>query len=228
MKFTGQKRKRNPKYKVGDYVRTADRGSNFCKNDSTNWSYKLYPITEVIDDTIPSYHIEYLPERYNVALLKKSKLTLDKNESVIKKIETLFQIKLIKRMKNLDKNFYTEVDVAKYIINDGKILRETSPPVSIKSKYETVNGVKVELNKKYFRIRLLSLRIVDLNEKKNEITDEEEFIMRHATLCRRCITNALLAYVYEFTCYIRGIIVVKTKKNYQKIEEIQISNLEEV
>ena len=34
--------KRNPKYKVGDFVRTADKRSIFSKGDSTNWSYKLY------------------------------------------------------------------------------------------------------------------------------------------------------------------------------------------
>ena len=28
-------------------------------------------ITEIIDDKIPSYHNNYLPERYNEALLKK-------------------------------------------------------------------------------------------------------------------------------------------------------------
>ena len=74
------RRKRiEPKYKVGDLVRTADIRSTFSKGDSTNWSYKLYQITEVIDDTIPSYRIDHLPERYNEALLKKSKLTLDEN-----------------------------------------------------------------------------------------------------------------------------------------------------
>ena len=74
-----KRNKRNPKYRVGDFVRTADKGSTFSKGDSTNWSCKFYPITEIIDDTTPSHHIEYLPERYNEALLKKSKLTFDEN-----------------------------------------------------------------------------------------------------------------------------------------------------
>ena len=54
-----------PKYKLGQLVRTADNKQVFSKGDSTNWSYKLYTITEVIHDTIPSYRIDYLPERYN-------------------------------------------------------------------------------------------------------------------------------------------------------------------
>ena len=57
--------KRQPKFKLGDLVRTADIKRVFSKGDSTNWSYKLYTITEVIHDIIPSYRIDYLPERYN-------------------------------------------------------------------------------------------------------------------------------------------------------------------
>ena len=83
--------KRKPKYKLGDLVRTADT-RNFCsKSDSTNWSYKLYTITEIIYDTIPSYRIDFLPERYDEALLKKSKLTLDENEVVMQKLKIYFK-----------------------------------------------------------------------------------------------------------------------------------------
>ena len=43
--------KQLPKFKLGQLVRTADMKRNFSKVDSTNWSFKLYTITEVIDDT---------------------------------------------------------------------------------------------------------------------------------------------------------------------------------
>ena len=52
---------RKPKYKLGHLVRTADIKKVFSKGDSTNYSYLLYTITEVIHDTIPSYRIKYLP-----------------------------------------------------------------------------------------------------------------------------------------------------------------------
>ena len=52
----------------------------------TNWSYKLYKITEIINDTIPSYHIDNLKERYNESLLKKTDLTLKENDNVMKKL----------------------------------------------------------------------------------------------------------------------------------------------
>ena len=82
--------KQKPKYRLGQFVRTSDIKRVFSKGDSTNWSYKLYTITEVIHDIIPSYRIDYLAERYNENLLLPSKLTLEENNQVIKKLN-LFQ-----------------------------------------------------------------------------------------------------------------------------------------
>ena len=83
------RQKQRPKFKLGDLVRTADIKKVFSKGDSTNWSYKLYTITEVIHDTIPSYRIDYLPERYNENLLLPSKLTLDENNHVMKDLNLI-------------------------------------------------------------------------------------------------------------------------------------------
>ena len=74
------------KYQINDLVRTADLKKTFSKGDTTNWSYKLYKITEIINDTIPSYKINNLPERYNESLLKKTDLTMKENNSVMKKL----------------------------------------------------------------------------------------------------------------------------------------------
>ena len=81
--------KRQPKLKLGDLVRTADIKRVFSKGDSTNWSYKLYTITEVIYDTIPSYRIDYLPERYNENLLLPTKLSLDQNNKIMKELNLI-------------------------------------------------------------------------------------------------------------------------------------------
>ena len=78
------------KFELGQLVRTADKKRVFSKGDSTNYSYKLDTITEVIHDTIPSYRIDYLPERYNQNLLLPTKLTLEQNIKVMKKL-ILFQ-----------------------------------------------------------------------------------------------------------------------------------------
>ena len=48
-----KRKKIKPKYEINDLVRTADLKKTFSKGDTTNWSYKLYKISEVINDTIP-------------------------------------------------------------------------------------------------------------------------------------------------------------------------------
>ena len=55
--------RQKPRFKLGQLVRTADIKRVVSKGGSTNWSYNLYTITEVIRNTIPSYRINYLPER---------------------------------------------------------------------------------------------------------------------------------------------------------------------
>ena len=79
-----KRKKIKPKYDIDDLVATAKLKKTFSKSDTTNWSYKLYRITETINDTIPTYHIDNLPERYNEALLKKTELTLKENKAVMK------------------------------------------------------------------------------------------------------------------------------------------------
>ena len=86
-KLLDKRKKVTPKFQVNDLVRTADLKKTFSKGDTTNWSYKLYKITEIINDTIPSYKIDNLKERYNEALLKKTELTLRENDNVIKKLK---------------------------------------------------------------------------------------------------------------------------------------------
>ena len=81
-----KRKKIKPKYEIGDLVRTADLKKTFSKSDTTNWSYKLYKIKEIINDTIPSYKIDNLSERYNESLLKKTNLTMKENNSVMKKL----------------------------------------------------------------------------------------------------------------------------------------------
>ena len=81
-----KRKKIKPNYEIGNLVRTADLKKTFSKGDTTNWSYKLYKITENINDTIPSYRIDNLPERYNESLLKKTELTMKENDNVMKKL----------------------------------------------------------------------------------------------------------------------------------------------
>ena len=86
-KLLDKRKKVKPKNEIGDLVRTADLKRTFSKGDTTNWSYKLYKITEIINDTMASYKIDNLPERYNESLLKKTDLTIKENNSVMKKLK---------------------------------------------------------------------------------------------------------------------------------------------
>ena len=82
-----EKRKKiKPKFQINDLVRVADLKRTFSKGDTTNWSYKLYKITEIINDTIPACKIDNLLERYNEAILEKTQLSLKQNKDVMKKL----------------------------------------------------------------------------------------------------------------------------------------------
>ena len=80
-----KRKKITPKFQINNLVRTADLKKTFSKGDMTNWSYKLYKITKIINDTLPSYKIDNLPERYSESLLKKTNLTMKENDNVMKK-----------------------------------------------------------------------------------------------------------------------------------------------
>ena len=73
-----KRKKIKPKFQINNLLRVADLKRTFSKGDTTNWSYKLYKITEITNDTIPNYKINNLPERYNESLLKKTNLTFKK------------------------------------------------------------------------------------------------------------------------------------------------------
>ena len=78
------KRKRiHTKFKIYGLVRVADVKRTFSKGDITNWSHNIYEITEINNDSIPSYGIKNLPKRCNEALLKKTNLTMEENNSVL-------------------------------------------------------------------------------------------------------------------------------------------------
>ena len=85
-KLLDKRNKIKPKFQVEDLVRTIDLKTTFSKGDTTNWSYKLYKITETINDTIPSYKVDNLKERNNEAFLKETNLTLKQNKAIMKSL----------------------------------------------------------------------------------------------------------------------------------------------
>ena len=45
------------KFRIGTLVKTADKMKIFSKGDTTKWSGKLYIVTELFNDTIPTYQL---------------------------------------------------------------------------------------------------------------------------------------------------------------------------
>ena len=80
------RQKQKLRFKLGQLVRTADMKRVLSKGDSTNWSNKLYTRTQIIHDTTPSYRLKYLPGRYNRKLLLQTKISVDENNQVMKKL----------------------------------------------------------------------------------------------------------------------------------------------
>ena len=72
--------------KLADLVRTADNKRVFSKGDSTDFSYKVYTITEVIHNAIASYRIDFLHESCNENLLLPTKLTPEQNNQIKRKL----------------------------------------------------------------------------------------------------------------------------------------------
>ena len=70
-------------------------------------------------------------------------------------------------MKYINNEFYTEVNNPKYTFNDENIFKETSRPKSLETKYEGLNGGKLEKNLKIIELDDGSLQIVDLKNWMN-------------------------------------------------------------
>ena len=73
-------------FQVNNLIKTTDLTKTFSKADTINWCFKLYKITEIIDDTIPSCRNDKLKERYNESILKKTELSLEENKDVMKRL----------------------------------------------------------------------------------------------------------------------------------------------
>ena len=78
---------RTAEFKIRGLLRTSRLSNTVSKGDATIWSYELYTITKIVDDTIPGYYLDSFPERYNEAFFKKTTLTKTQIENVTKKVE---------------------------------------------------------------------------------------------------------------------------------------------
>ena len=75
------------RHQNGDFFGTSGLNETFSKGDTTNWSFILYKITQIVNDTIPNYPIDESKERYDQVLLKKVKLALKEDKERMKALK---------------------------------------------------------------------------------------------------------------------------------------------
>ena len=83
--------KATPKFKVGDYVRNADKRNIFSKCYTSNWNRELFKVNEVLKAHPPTYKIEdingeIIEGKYYEQELLKSEFDFESNNKVLESI----------------------------------------------------------------------------------------------------------------------------------------------
>ena len=80
-----------PKLKVGDYVRIADKRNTFSKGYTCNWNRELFKVNEVLKTQPPTYKIEdingeIIEGKYYEQELLKSEFDFESNNKVLQSL----------------------------------------------------------------------------------------------------------------------------------------------
>ena len=80
--------KAKPKFKIGDYVRNADKRNIFSKGYTSDWNRELFKINEVLKTQSPTYKIEdingeIIEGKYYEQELVKSEFDFESNNQVL-------------------------------------------------------------------------------------------------------------------------------------------------
>ena len=107
---------KKPKFKAGGLVRRSN-GNFSYKGYTTNWTYKMYNITEFTNYKIPRYHLKFFSEKFSETWLEKSQLKMEKKNQVMKNLSSI-------RLSNsrVSRNFYLP-STFKTISKVGQLLR---------------------------------------------------------------------------------------------------------
>ena len=87
VKYYDNSTKAKPKFKVGDYVRNADKRHIFSKGYTSNWNRELFKVNEVLKTHPPTYKIEdingeIIEGKYYEQELLKSEFDFESNNKV--------------------------------------------------------------------------------------------------------------------------------------------------
>ena len=91
VKYTFNFKNIKPKFKVGDYVRNADKRNIFSKGYTSNWNRELFKVNEVLKTQPPTYKIEdingeIIEGKYYEQELLKSEFDFESDNKVLESL----------------------------------------------------------------------------------------------------------------------------------------------
>ena len=97
VKYTFNFKNIKPKFKVGDYVRNADKRNIFSKGYTSNWNRELFKVNEVLKTQPPTYKIEdinreIIEGKYYEQELLKSEFDFESNNKVLESLNIFLKI----------------------------------------------------------------------------------------------------------------------------------------
>ena len=97
VKYYVNSTKATPKFKVGDYVRNADKRNIFSKGYNSNWNRELFEVNEVLKTQPPTYKIgdingEIIEVKYYEQELLKSEFDFESNNKVLESLNIFLRI----------------------------------------------------------------------------------------------------------------------------------------
>ena len=86
-----------PKFKVGDYVRNADRRNSFSKGHTSNWNRELFKVNKVLKTQPPTYKIEDIngeirEGKYFEQELLKPEFDFESNNKVLESLDIFLTV----------------------------------------------------------------------------------------------------------------------------------------
>ena len=85
-----RRKKHKPQFHLGQLFRTVDTEKVFSNSECTNWSYIIYTLVEVINDTILSYRNKIINQKKNnETSLRSTNITLYENNQVMEKLKKI-------------------------------------------------------------------------------------------------------------------------------------------
>ena len=97
VKYYVKSTKATPKFKVGDYVRNAEKRNIFSKGYTSNWNRELFKVNELLNTQPLTYKIEnnngdIIEGKYYEQKLLKSELDIESNNKILESLNVVLPV----------------------------------------------------------------------------------------------------------------------------------------